>query len=46
MSAKEKMDAIMEELRKAHNMFDFDLILELTTQLELVRIEKENSITE
>lgn len=39
MSAKEKMDAIMEELRKAHNMFDFDLVLDLTAELSEVRKE-------
>ena len=31
---KAKVAKIMDELRKAHNMFDFDMVLELTNQLE------------
>lgn len=32
--------SIMDELRKAHNMFDFDLVLDLTEQLNAIRREK------
>lgn len=31
--------SIMDELRKAHNMFDFDLVLDLTEQLNAIRRE-------
>lgn len=34
--------SIMDELRKAHNMFDFDLVLDLTDQLNTIRKENKN----
>ena len=32
---------VLEDLRKAHNMFDYDLVLELSEQLTEIRKEKE-----
>ena len=37
-----KEQHVMDELRKAHNMFDFDLVLDLTEQLNAIRRENKN----
>lgn len=33
---------ILDDLRKAHNMFDYDLVLDLTAELSEVRKEIDN----
>lgn len=33
---------VLEDLRKAHNMFDYDLVLDLTAELREVRKEIDN----
>lgn len=33
---------VLEDLRKAHNMFDYDLVLDLTAELREIRREIDN----